>query len=133
MTKTNFRRIAFAVLIMIVTLSTRSWAQDNVSSYKVGDRVEYKDKNKYDSATNSYPVVWLEGTVVRPLHEYEQVLIRWDPRADYPSYTRNGVSNYEQAYSITEVRHIKARTPDKPEDKNGGANAPVNPANNAKK
>ena len=125
MTKTNFRRIAFAVLIMIVMLSTQSWAQDAVSSYKVGERVEYRDRNDY--------IVWFEGTIVRLVPESEQVLIRWDPRADYPSYTHDGKSTMEQGYTMDLVRHIKARTADKPEDKNGGADATVNPANSAKK
>ena len=130
MTKTNFSRIAFAVLIMVVLLSMQSLAQDDVNSYKVGEKVEYKDNNKYDSATNSYPVVWLEGTVVRLLPEYRQLLIHWDPRPDYPSYTHNGVSNYEQGYGIAEIRHKKARPVDNPDDVNVDPNPNVKPPNN---
>jgi hypothetical protein len=78
----------------------QSFAQDN--NYRVGERVEYKDR--------SYPEVWKEGTIVRVAPEYNQVIVRWDPRDDYPSYTRNGVSTYEQAYNFSDVRHISNRT-----------------------
>ena len=113
MTKTNFRRIAFAVLIMIVMLPIQSWAQDAVSGYKVGERVEYRDRND--------KIVWFEGTIVRLIPEDKAVLIRLDPRAGYEGFTHNGVNSFEQAYNMDSVRHIKARTADKPEDKNGGA------------
>ena len=117
----------------ILVLSTQSWAQDDVNSYKVGERVKYQDNSKYDSSTRSYPVVWLEGTIIKLYPEYKQVVIRWDPRADYPSYTHDGVSIYQQGYTMDTVRHIKARIADKPEVKNGGADTPVNPAKNAMK
>ena len=120
MTKTNFRRIAFAVFIMIVLLPIQSWAQDAVSSYKVGQRVEYKD--------TYYSTVWHEGTVVSLNPRDEQVVIRWDPRADYPSYTHDGVSIYQQSYSMDSVRHIAQPVTQKPPVNNGGAgNDPVDP------
>ncbi len=125
MTNTNFSRIAFAVLIMVALSPIRSWAQDDVSSYKVGERVEYRDRLD--------KTVWFEGTIVRLSPSSEQVVIRLDPRAGYEGFTHNGVNSFEQGYNMDCVRHIKARTADEPEDKNDGANAPVNPANNARK
>ena len=125
MTKTNFSRIAFAVLIMIVLLPIQSWAQADVNSYKVGERVEYND--------DPYNPVWYEGTVVRLSPEYKQVIVHWDPRADSPTYTKNGVSIFQKAYSISDVRHIKARADDKAKDKKDDADATINPADNAEK
>ena len=125
MTKTNFSRIAFAVLIMIVLLPIQSWAQADVNSYKVGERVEYND--------DPYNPVWYEGTVVRLSPEYKQVIVHWDPRADSPTYTKNGVSIFQKAYSISDVRHIKARGDDKAKDKKDDADATINPADNAEK
>src|SRR5437870_3248557 len=78
MTKTNFRRIGFAVLIMIVLLlPIQLWAQDAFGSYKVGEKVEYRDRNDKTD--------WFEGTIVRLNPRDELAIIRWDPRADYPS------------------------------------------------
>lgn len=95
-------------------------------TYKVGDRIEYKDK--------SYPAeVWKEGTVVKVMPEYNQVLVRWDPRDDYPSYTHNGVSIYEQAYNMDSVRPIKPKTNNQPAANNGaGANTVTNRGNETK-
>lgn len=119
MTQTNFHRIGFAILIISVLLPIQSWAQDDVNSYKVGERVEYKE--------NSYPEVWKEGTVIKVYPEYKQVVVRWDPNANYPH-------GYEQAYGIGEVRHVKARAAEKPApDKGGNKNAPVNRNNNGAK
>jgi hypothetical protein len=36
------------------------------------------------------------------------VIVRWDPRDDYPSYTHDGRSTYEQAYALDAVRHLGA-------------------------
>ncbi len=124
MTKINFSRIAFPVLIMLVLLPLKSWAQDAVNSYKVGERVEYND--------NPYKPVWYEGTVVSLYPPSNQVVIRWDPRADSPTYTRNGVSIYEAGYNIDRVRHIKAGIVTKPEDKKAGPDPTVKPADNTK-
>lgn len=94
-------------------LASSATAQQPIP-YKVGDRVEYKDK--------SYPAeVWKEGTVVKVHPEYGQVVVRWDPRDDYPSYTHNGVSTYEQAYNLNDVRPIKPRTTERPLANNGAA------------
>ena len=114
MVKTNFRRIVFAVFIMIVMLPMQSWAQDGDKNFKVGERVEYRE---------GYPPreVWHEGTIVKLYSpEDKQVLVHWDPRPDYAPYTHNGVSIYEQAYSIDSVRHIKTHPADKPVVENGG-------------
>ena len=126
MVQTNFYRISFSVLIALALLSVQSKAQDDVNSYKVGERVEYKDR--------SYPEVWKEGTVVRVYPEYKQVLVHWDPRPDYPQYTHDGVSSYEQAYNINDVRHIKARANEQPARENRGAsNTAPNEAANGRK
>src|SRR5438067_3280675 len=109
MTKTNFRRIGFAVLIMIVLLlPIQLWAQDAFSSYKVGEKVEYRDRNDKTD--------WFEGTIVDLHPSSEQVIIRLDPRPGYEGFTHNGVNSFHQAYNMDSVRHIKARTADKPED-----------------
>lgn len=105
-------------LIHILTLSGLLFfagvAIAQQAEFTVGERVEYKDK--------TYPAeVWKEGTVVKVMPEYHQVVVRWDPRDDYPSYTHNGVSIYEQAYSMDSVRPIKPKTDDKAADNNGDA------------
>jgi len=102
------------VLAALLVLAGATMAQQ--PSFKVGDRIEYKDK--------SYPSeVWKEGTVVKVMPEYHQVVVRWDPRDDYPSYTHNGVSIYEQAYNMDSVRPIKPKTENQPAaDKAGGNN-----------
>ena len=117
----NFRRIAFAVLIMIVLLPIQSWAQDAVSSYKVGERVEYKDRSDY--------TVWYEGTIVRLVPESEQVVIRYDPRPGYEGFTHDGVNSFERAFDMERVRHIKTRPADKPVVENGAPTkiVPVQP------
>lgn len=105
----NFSGIAFAVLIMIVIAPIRSWAQGDVSSYKVGEKVEYKE--------GYYPrETWFQGTVVK-LDADKGVYIRWDPRPEsyYDAYMKNGVMTYQQFYGVADVRHLKAH--DKPEDK----------------
>ena len=66
-------------------------AQD-VSSYRVGERVEYK--------ASSYPEKWRGGTVVKLSPEYKQLIVRWDP-GDYPT-------EYQQAYPVSDVRHLGA-------------------------
>ncbi len=114
MPKTNFSGIAFAVLIMVVLLPIRSWAQDNVNSYKVGEKVEYRDRNDKTD--------WFEGTIVSLSPRSEQVVIRLDPRAGYEGFTHNGVNSFEQAYNMDSVRHLKRRTADKPDDGNVGDN-----------
>ena len=68
-----------------------AFAQD-VSSYRVGESVEYK--------ASSYPETWKHGTVVKLSPEYKQLIVRWDP-GDYPTM-------YQQAYSVTDVRHVGA-------------------------
>ncbi|HEY6230810.1 MAG TPA: hypothetical protein VIW64_06085, partial [Pyrinomonadaceae bacterium] len=94
-------------------------------TFTVGEHVEYKDK--------SWPTeVWKEGTVVKVMPEYHQVLIRWDPRDDYPSYTHNGVSIYEQAYNMDSVRPIKAKSENKPQANGAGTNAARNGGNETK-
>ena len=114
----------FRILVLIALASftfDAAIAQQTIQ-FKAGDRIEYKDK--------SYPTeVWKQGTVVRVMPEYNQVLVRWDPRDDYPSYTHNGVSIYEQAYNMDSVRPIKPRTMDKPQANDAGANATGNGAN----
>src|SRR5712692_1734694 len=89
-----FSLIAVGILVAVVgLLPTQSRAQDEDKNFKVGDKVEYK--------ASSYPKeVWKEGTVIKLYPEYRQVLIRWDPRPDYPEYTKGNVSTYEQGYSI---------------------------------
>lgn len=120
----NLLRGALAALFILALMPIESRAQDD-ENFKVGERVEYKD--------SSYPESWKEGTVIKVHPEYKQVVVRWDPRPDYPAYTHNGVSTYEQAYSYTDVRHIKARTEEKTATNNSGnANEPVN-GNNEKK
>ena len=105
--------MAFAVLLATALLSTQSWAQDAVSSYKVGERVEYRE---------GYPPreVWFEGTIVKLYPDNRGVLVHWDPRPDYAAYNHDGKSNYEQAYDFDRVRHIKTRPADKPVAENGG-------------
>lgn len=110
--RTNLRPLALAALLAALLLPLVSSAQEDINSFKVGERVEYKD--------SSYPESWKEGTVVKVQPEYKQVVVRWDPRADYPSYTHDGVSTYEQAYSISDVRHIKARTAERAAPTGGG-------------
>jgi len=86
--------------LFILVLGVASFAQNQ--TFTVGERVEYKDK--------SWPTeVWKEGTIVKVMPEYHQVVVHWDPRDDYPSYTRNGVSIYEQAYNMDSVRPITRR------------------------
>ena len=93
------------VAFVFVTVSIT----DAQAEFKVGQRIEYKDK--------SYPKeVWMEGTVVKVLPEYHQVVVRWDPRDDYPSYTHNGVSIYEQAYNMDSVRPIAPKTENNPKE-----------------
>jgi hypothetical protein len=109
---TNFYKIVLAVLIIGILLSIQAMAQEDVNSYKVGERVEYKYR--------SYPESWRTGTIIKLYPEYKQVLVRWDADPNYPG-------GYEQAYGIDAVRHIKATTENKPD----AANAPVtkDPAN----
>jgi hypothetical protein len=115
--------IQIITLAVVVLVAGSVMAQQ--ATFTVGERVEYKDK--------SYPTeVWREGTVVRVMPEYKQVLIRWDPRDDYPSYTHNGVSTYEQAYSMDSVRPVKAKTEIKPQANDAGTNATGNGANKTK-
>ena len=95
---------------MMVLLPIQSLAQDDGRSYTVGERVEYRD--------TPYSQVWWPGTIVKLYPpEYKQVLVHWDPRANSPTFTRNGVSLYEAGYNMDMVRHMKARTADKPEVK----------------
>lgn len=95
---------AWVILWAIVWTSALAWlapvasAQDD--AFRPGQRVEYKDR--------SYPESWQPGTIVRVMPDYRQVLVRWDPRDDYPSYTRNGASTYEQAYAMSDVRALGA-------------------------
>ena len=126
MTKTNFSRIAFAVLIMVVLLPIRSWAQDDVNSYKVGERIEYRDRPD--------KTVWFEGTIVSLNPRDEQVVIRLDPRAGYEGFTHNGVNSFERAYNLDCcVRHIKERAKDKAKDKKDDADATKDPTDNVEK
>lgn len=114
----KFIHILTLIALMVFTGSTM--AQE--TQFTVGERVEYKDK--------SYPAeVWKEGTVVRVMPEYHQVLVRWDPRDDYPSYTHNGVSIYEQAYNMDNVRPIKPKADNQPPANNGDANTNTPPLN----
>lgn len=105
-------RLTWLVTLMVVACSSAFSDTVTISQtpeFTVGERVEYKDK--------TYPVeVWKEGTVVRVDSQYHQVVVRWDPRDDYPSYTHNGVSIYEQAYSMDNVRPVKPKTEDKDTD-----------------
>ena len=116
--------MAFAVLMGILVLSTQSWAQDAVSSYKVGERVENRE---------GYPPreVWHEGTIVKVYPDNRGVLVHWDPRPDYAPYTHNGVSIYEQAYDFDSVRHIKTRVDVNPEEKKDDTTPSLDPAGNA--
>ena len=78
---------------MMVLLPIQSLAQDDGRSYTVGERVEYRD--------TPYSQVWWPGTIVKLYPpEYKQVLVHWDPRADSPTFTRNGVSLYEAGYNM---------------------------------
>lgn len=108
------------ILMLAGLLLPAGAAMAQEPTYTVGERIEYKDK--------SYPAeVWKEGTIVKVMPEYHQVIVRWDPRDDYPSYTHNGVSTYEQAYNLNDVRPIKPRTENKTADNNGdGTTAPAN-------
>ncbi len=98
MIKRNPYLLGLAISVLVLA-SAQTRAQDNANSYHVGERVEYK--------ASSYPETWMQGTVIRVYPQYNQLLIRWDPRPDYPQYTHNGVSTYEQGYNISDVRHIK--------------------------
>jgi hypothetical protein len=114
----NFLVMACAVLMIIALLSVQSTAQDGVDSYKVDERVEYK--------ASSYPESWKEGTIIKLYPEYKQVLVRWDANPNYP----NG---YEQAYGISDVRHIK-NTDKPPVKENPNAKqTPVNPVDSVKR
>lgn len=116
--RTGLRRIALAVL-MAALLPLQAWAQDDVSTYTVGERVQYKER--------SYPEVWKEGTVIRVDPQYKQVIVRWDPNPNYPS-------GYEQAYNMSDVRHVKARAAEKPApDAGGEMNAPADRNGNGAK
>ena len=111
-------------VIMLIGLLLFAGTATAQQEFIVGERVEYKDK--------TYPAeVWKEGTVVKVMPEYHQVLVRWDPREDYPSYTHNGVSIYEQAYNMDSVRPIKAKS-DKPQANDAGTNAAPNGGNETK-
>ena len=102
------------ILISLLSLTFGSAVAQQPMQFKVGQRVEYKDK--------SYPAeVWKTGTVVKVMPEYHQVVVRWDPRDDYPSYTHNGVSIYEQAYNMDSVRPIKPKANDQAVTNNGTA------------
>lgn len=96
------------------------------AKFTVGQRVEYKDK--------SYPAeVWKEGTIVKVMPEYNQVIVRWDPRDDYPSYTHNGVSIYEQAYNMDSVRPIRPKAENnRPANGDLGANQTTRRGNETK-
>ena len=80
MTRRNLYLTALAASIILLT-SAQSKAQDAVNSYHVGERIEYK--------ASSYPEAWMQGTVIRVDPQYNQLLVRWDPRPDYPQYTHN--------------------------------------------
>jgi hypothetical protein len=98
------------LIVSLTTLAIGSVAAQQ-PQFTVGERVEYKDK--------SYPTeVWKEGTITKVMPEYHQVVVRWDPREDYPSYTHDGVSTYEQGYSMNDVRPIM------PSDGTAAANPP---------
>jgi hypothetical protein len=113
------------VLISLITFAIGLVAAPQ-TQFTVGQRIEYKDK--------SYPAeVWKEGTIVKVMPEYNQVLVRWDPRDDYPSYTHNGVSSYEQAYSMDNVRPIKPKTQKAAAGNNGGKGKKGNAKSNGKK
>jgi hypothetical protein len=106
----NLLGLIFVVLTTIALLPIQTRAQDDVNSYKVGERVEYKE--------SSYPEVWKEGTIIKLYPEYKQVLIRWDKNPNYPH-------GYEQGYSINDVRRIKAHADDKPVATDEGDTAKV--------
>lgn len=124
----NLHLFRAIVVISLITFTVGLVAAQK-AQFTVGQRIEYKDK--------SYPVeVWKEGTIVKVMSEYHQVLVRWDPRDDYPAYTHNGVSTYEQAYNMDDVRMVTPKTKTKAPAKNGGKdkkknNAKPKPANNA--
>lgn len=114
----NIKLILATALLTVLSVAAPVLAQEQ--AYTVGQRVEYKDKR--------WPTeVWKEGTVVEVHSQYHQVIVRWDPRDDYPAYTKDGVSIYQQAYSLDEVRPIKPKTENKAADNNGGA---INPTAN---
>ncbi len=109
------KRTTLFIASFVICLSNLSGTSAQTPQFTVGQRVEYKDK--------SYPTeVWKEGTIVKVMPEYHQVVVHWDPREDYPSYTQNGKSIYEQAYNMDSVRPIKPKTEDKPAAVIGGAN-----------
>lgn len=62
----------------------------------------------------------MPGTIVKVTPEYHQVVVRWDPRDDYPSYTHDGKSIYEQGYSMNDVRPIQPKTDNNAAANNGG-------------
>jgi hypothetical protein len=114
--------MALAVLITLVVPLAKLWAQDEDKNFKVGEKIEYKEGISPREA-------WFEGTVMNISPDAKSMLIRWDPRPDYAPYTHDGVSIYQQSYSITDLRHKKVRAAEKPENKNDGAAAAVTPGN----
>ncbi|MBV9242443.1 MAG: hypothetical protein JO314_10590, partial [Acidobacteria bacterium] len=99
--------VAIAAFFVLGVCCVTAQAQ----GFSAGQRIEYRDGSK-----------WYPGTIVRVMPEYKQVLVRWDPRDDYPSYTHNGVSTYEQGYSYSDVRVIQRQTPPPPQPGGGGQN-----------
>lgn len=69
-------------------------------AFTIGEHIEYRD--------GGYQGAWHRGTIVRLAPASNQVIVRWDPRDDYPAYTHNGVSTYEQGYALDAVRHLGA-------------------------
>ena len=105
-------RMAIIAALVLAVCTVTGAAQGN---YKPGDRIEYKDGSN-----------WYPGTIVKVMPEYNQVLVRWDPRDDYPSYTHNGVSSYQQGYSLSDVRPLGSQsavqqTPARNGGNNGGS------------
>ncbi|WP_031499914.1 hypothetical protein [Bryobacter aggregatus] len=98
------------VIAVLIAFAPQLRAQ---SDFKTGDRVEYRDSPSSQK--------WWSGTIVKLLPEYKQVVVRWDPRADYPAYTHNGVSTYEQGYNVSEVRHPGAHSGNQPAPAAAGA------------
>lgn len=117
------KRTTLFISLVIICLTNFAIVFAQTTDFKVGQRVEYKDQR--------WPKeIWKEGTVVRVDAQSHQVIVHWDPRDDYPSYTKNGVSIYEQAYNLDDVRPIQPKTGNQTADKNGDTTAP--PANSPK-
>lgn len=93
--KSTICRAALSAALIMFACSLGMYAQN---SYAPGQRIEYRDGSR-----------WYPGTIVKVMPEYNQVLVRWDPRDDYPSYTHNGISSYEQGYGVSDVRPLTAQ------------------------